>query len=492
MFKYKYLLYFIIIFALYFQTIRFAWADVNEVGKIENIIGEGIVFDGKNYASIQINMLIRITDIITTKQKSLIKIIFFDGSDIVLYENSELKIKEYHIIKEENNKSIKSVIDNIKGKVRFFIKPKENAKNDVQLKTSNAVMGIRGTEGYIVTTGAEQTQLVVTKGAVEFSNPSTPNIIQVVNENEWGQVIANAPPPPPEPVTPELIDALEVKLPEGFDTNSLNETEQLFPNTDGGLPVAPPTIPSTPEIKPTPEIQGKSDIKNEMQPSSDNAQAQGKTFDIDADQLIIGPTFGVGLFQFFTIGIEAKIFKFLGLSINYGGAGDIHFDTFPGLLSYINRNSNENHIYETKLSIQHIKTRVVIYPFFGAFFAGAELGIRHIETNVHATNFSSSNPVEISARYKLNTFYFNPQFGWMWVFDSGFAIGTEFGAQIPLSSNNENFSNVIFAQNPAQLNSILVSSAYNDFLRANKDDIGNYLKTRTLPYWNIIKIGWFF
>lgn len=492
MIKYKYLLYFFVILALSFNTKRFAWADVSEVGKIENIIGEGIVFDGKNYASIQKNMLIRITDIITTKQKSLIKIIFFDGSNIVLYENSELKINEYHIVKEENNKSIKSVIDNIKGKVRFFIKPKENAKNDVQLKTSNAVMGIRGTEGYIVTTGAEQTQLVVTKGAVEFSNPSTPNILQVVNENEWGQVIANAPPPPPEPITPELFDALDVKLPENFDTNSLNETEQLFPNTEGGLPVAPPSIPTTPEIRPPSEIQGKSDIKNEVQPSSDNAQAKGNTIDIEPDQLIIGPTFSVGLFQFFTIGLEAKIFKFLGLSINYAGAGDIHFDTFPGLLSYINKNSNENHIYETKLSIQHIKTRVVIYPFFGAFFVGAELGIRHIETNVHATNFSSSNPVEISARYKLNTFYINPQFGWMWVFDSGFAIGTELGAQIPLSSNNENFSSEILTQTAALNFTIQTSQGYNDFVNANKEEVGNYFKKKTLPFWNIIKIGWFF
>ncbi|RDB36216.1 MAG: hypothetical protein DCC88_06455 [Spirobacillus cienkowskii] len=70
MFKYKYLLYFIIIFALYFKTIRFVWADVNEVGKIENIIGEGIVFDGKNYASIQRNMLIRITDVIIRRPLS--------------------------------------------------------------------------------------------------------------------------------------------------------------------------------------------------------------------------------------------------------------------------------------------------------------------------------------------------------------------------------------------------------------------------------------
>ncbi len=62
----------------------------------------------------------------------------------------------------------------------------------------------------------------------------------------------------------------------------------------------------------------------------------------------------------------------------------------------------------------------------GAFFLGSSLGTQSL------TATATSNGV--TAQGDLTTFYITPRLGWLWIWDSGFLLGTDFGVQIPVSN----------------------------------------------------------
>ena len=80
----------------------------------------------------------------------------------------------------------------------------------------------------------------------------------------------------------------------------------------------------------------------------------------------------------------------------------------------------------------------------------------------------------------------------MAVFDNGFTLGTELGVQIPVTSGNENFWSEILTTDQKQYSLVATSAAYQDFQRQIRDNFGDYFRSKTLPFWNIIKIGWMF
>lgn len=62
----------------------------------------------------------------------------------------------------------------------------------------------------------------------------------------------------------------------------------------------------------------------------------------------------------------------------------------------------------------------------GAFFLGSSLGTQSL------TATATSNGV--TAQGDLTTLYLTPRLGWLWIWDSGFLLGTDFGVQIPISN----------------------------------------------------------
>ncbi|APJ04434.1 FecR family protein [Silvanigrella aquatica] len=476
------------------------YAEDDEVGKIENIIGEGEIFNGKETLPLKKEMLVHPSDTITTKEKALVKILFFDGADIILYEKSKIKIKEYKVNLDTEKKSLKSVFDDIKGKIRFFVKPDKTVNNDVKYKTSNAVMGVRGTGGFIVAPlDQATTQLVVTTGSVQLSNPAAPNIVQEVKENQWGKIEADKPPPPPEPVTPKLIEELHVELPENFDT-----------------PPPPPeeVVPDKPEVTPQetqpivpPLIEGKSDSnikedsdEDEKDQNLNSKQPEEVKSDLKENKnnsFRFGPTVSFGVFNFFSIGIETQFFEFLELSANYGGISKFNLNNYPSISDKINNNRDNTPIQSTSASLQHFEVRAVIYPFRTSFFIGAALGNRHLDATINACEFTAgfgqfNSCVPLRAHLKIDTQYFAPQIGWQKIWESGFTLGTELGVQIPINSGNENYWTEILTNDSTQYNYIINSYAYQSFQNNIRDNVASYFRYKTLPFWNIIKIGWLF
>ncbi|MGY3805372.1 FecR family protein [Pigmentibacter ruber] len=470
---------FLTLFFCIFLFLKAAFATDDEVGKIENIVGKAEFIVGKETVPVKRGDLIHPTDVIKTGENTIVKILFYDGADIILYEKSELKIKEYTVNLESEKKSLKGVFEDIKGKIRFFVKPDKTVQNDVKYKTNNAVMGVRGTGGFIVAPETGETQLVVTTGKVELSNPAQPDIIQEVSENQWGKIVGNEPPPPPEPVTPELIQSLKVEIPEGFENPPPLEDENQQEQKDEkskqqGNIVPPPVVPPVKEAA---------------------AKDKNDEADDDTEYFRIGPTFSAGMFNFFSFGLESRLFHFLGLSANIGGIQNFNLKNYPQLSDRINNNNNNTPIQSTQADISHLEVRAVIYPFFGSFFIGAAYGNRKVDARIDACEYISNfggTCIPLRAYLKINTTYVTPQFGWLFVSKSGLSIGTELGVQIPVQSGSEDFNAQVLATDQNQINAVYNSYAFYDFQRQVRDNIGDYFRSKTLPFWNIIKIGWLF
>jgi hypothetical protein len=103
---------------------------------------------------------------VKTAEKSFVKLIFLDKSSMNLGPSSEMKIESY------SNKEA-GVIEVVKGKVRSQVTKDylqmEPNKSKLFLKTSNAVMGVRGTD-FMVTTNGKNTATVLFEGEVVMNS----------------------------------------------------------------------------------------------------------------------------------------------------------------------------------------------------------------------------------------------------------------------------------------------------------------------------------
>ncbi|MES2616149.1 MAG: hypothetical protein V4591_12140 [Bdellovibrionota bacterium] len=135
------------------------------VGSIANVLGEvDIKHNGVNIKAKKQEPIYE-TDVVVTHKNSAVKINFKDGSNYMAFSDTEFKLSEYKLKSNgAGGASLKSVIDNVKGNVRFFVKPKEGGKNDVTYKTPNAVMLVRGTSGDI---DVKEEVFSITEGTVQ-------------------------------------------------------------------------------------------------------------------------------------------------------------------------------------------------------------------------------------------------------------------------------------------------------------------------------------
>lgn len=210
--------------------------------------------------------------------------------------------------------------------------------------------------------------------------------------------------------------------------------------------------------------------------------------------LRIGPTVSLGVPNFFDVGIEARFFGWLGLSVNAGGLPSINLMNLPGVP--LKKDDGIRKDTEVYAKAKHIEARLVLYPFSGSFFIGSAIGQRNIDLDGKATfedtilGVTYSGPV--SATLKTKTTYVTPQFGWMGLWDSGFMIATEFGVQIPLSKGTADFNVDLSQLNPIARARVETSDEYKDMVKQISEDYSKNLTQDMLPYWNIIKLGWLF
>ena len=84
-----------------------------------------------------------------------------------------------------------------------------------------------------------------------------------------------------------------------------------------------------------------------------------------------------------------------------------------------------------------------LYPWSGSFYVGLKSGYQHLS----ASGYITSSGTTALAQGSIDTFFVNPELGWMFTWDSGLALGFGAGIQIPLYSDASTTSNLPVSTN---------------------------------------------
>ena len=198
----------------------------------------------------------------------------------------------------------------------------------------------------------------------------------------------------------------------------------------------------------------------------------------------LGVLAGGGLPDLLSLGGQLKLTRFFGAGVNIGLIPTVKIAYYG----------------DATLSYQEYDVYGHIYPFGGAFFLGAGVGY----ATIHGTLASKFNlspvramypgvpgipaSVDVTSEAQVRTLVLTPQLGFLKVFDVGFAIGVDVGAQIPIAP-----SQVAFSTAAPGLRGPIASVVQTQYINPNDQKVRSTLDKigRTpLPTFNL-KIGWF-
>jgi hypothetical protein len=125
-----------------------------------------------------------------------------------------------------------------------------------------------------------------------------------------------------------------------------------------------------------------------------------------------------------------------------------------------------------------------IFPFGGSFYVGAAAGRQSLSLEAEETVQGE----HVTATAEHSTLFLTPQVGWLFVWDSGFTLGINVGAQLSLGSTPKvrvrNDSG--FDVDPTEVGPDA------EEMRENVHTAGKYLARYPLPTFDLLKLGFLF
>lgn len=157
-----------IIFLIYFLLPSLIQAATN-VAVVKLLRGQVEVVVGGKPKALKLDDWVQEGVVVRTQDKSFVKLVFIDKSQMNIGPSSELKIEKF------GGKEA-GVIDVVKGKVRSqvtkdYLQMQNEDQSKLFIKSKNAVMGVRGTD-FLITTNGQNTALVLFEGEVVFNHLS--------------------------------------------------------------------------------------------------------------------------------------------------------------------------------------------------------------------------------------------------------------------------------------------------------------------------------
>lgn len=103
---------------------------------------------------------------IVTKERSFVKLVFTDKSQLNIGPNSEMKVERF-------DAKDSGIIDLVRGKIRSqitkdYLQIQDKSKSKLFIKTQNAVMGVRGTD-FIISSQNNHTTTILFEGEIVFN-----------------------------------------------------------------------------------------------------------------------------------------------------------------------------------------------------------------------------------------------------------------------------------------------------------------------------------
>ncbi len=160
-------------------------SDAPKVAVVSILRGEvDVLLLGKTI-KLQKDEWIKEGSVVKTGEKSFVKLVFIDKSQMNIGPNSQIKITKF-----EGSES--GIIDLVKGKIRSqvskdYLQMKDKDKSKIFIKTPNAVMGIRGTD-FMISASDKATSAILFEGSVVFAKNenmrenSTERLEEMVNQ----------------------------------------------------------------------------------------------------------------------------------------------------------------------------------------------------------------------------------------------------------------------------------------------------------------------
>ncbi len=243
-----------------------------KVAMVKLMRGEVDVLSSGKTSRLKVDDWVASGSVVKTAEKSFVKLIFIDKSQMNIGPSSEMKIESF-------SGKDSGVIDLVKGKIRSqvtkdYLQIKEKDKSKLFIKTQNAVMGIRGTD-FMISTNGTNTATVLFEGEVVFNKLTdrgelSPKRLEAIVDSgvrifpgEFSVMEANK----PMPTVPSLLN--------------VQQREQLEKNKDMESDRAPSNAASEPGKSVVPEglsgqaVSNSSDsLKSELAETAKTAPAE--------------------------------------------------------------------------------------------------------------------------------------------------------------------------------------------------------------------------
>ena len=226
--------------------------------------------------------------------------------------------------------------------------------------------------------------------------------------------------------------------------------------------------PTSPELDP--DAPGGGDLNPEQNPDLDpNNQVVS---DILTSDFLFGATGSLSFPHIVNIGLESKLFRKFGVSLNYGN---------------VTRN-----IHEVDLDMKHFDVRFRWFPMDTSFFAGVALGQhqmtgelnRDIKEPTSKTTVSSHGKLTASANYVV------PHVGWFSIWDSGFTMGFDLGYLVPMSPQSK--FTATFTKAPEGTDAALRETNEYKNMKKDLEDSAKSYASKPLPFATFLRMGWMF
>lgn len=141
-----------------------AWA-AKKVAVVKLLKGEVDVMTIGKTTKLKVDDWVEDGSVVKTGEKSFVRLIFVDKSQMNIGPSSEMKIEKF-------SDKDSGVIDLVKGKIRSQVTKDylqmDKSKSKLFIKTPNAVMGVRGTD-FMISTNGRTTSTILFEGAIVFN-----------------------------------------------------------------------------------------------------------------------------------------------------------------------------------------------------------------------------------------------------------------------------------------------------------------------------------
>jgi len=137
-----------------------------KVAVVKLIRGEADILTLGKTTKLKVDDWVENGAVVKTAERSFVKLVFIDKSQMNVGPNSEMKIESF-------SGKDSGVIDLVKGKIRSqvtkdYLQIKDKDKSKLFIKTQNAVMGVRGTD-FMISTNGTNTSTILFEGEIVFN-----------------------------------------------------------------------------------------------------------------------------------------------------------------------------------------------------------------------------------------------------------------------------------------------------------------------------------